>query len=141
MQHVFVFGTLKEGFPNFGINRGTRLQGQFRTRESWPLYLVGERHSPWMLDTPGIGHNVIGEVFEVSDEVLQAMDRLERIHEPDGYRRVRIALSAEAGGEAPCTEAFAYLIPAALLTPELPRIGPLAEYTRDHALLYRKRTA
>jgi gamma-glutamylaminecyclotransferase len=138
MIHVFVFGTLKEGFPNFEINRGARVHGTFRTRESRPLYLVGERHSPWMLDTPGAGHQVAGQVFEVSDEVLAAMDRLERIHEPDGYRRVRIDVFAE-GGEA--LEAQAYLIPAGLLTPEMPRIGPLAEYTLDHARLYRKRAA
>jgi hypothetical protein len=38
-------------------------------------------------------------------------------------------------------EAHAYLIPARLLTPELPRIGPLPEYTPEHARLYRKRAA
>ena len=138
MVHVFVFGTLKEGFPNFEINRGARVHGTFRTRVRWPLYLVGERHSPWMLDTRGVGHQVRGQVFEVTDEVLAAMDRLERIDEPDGYRRVRIEVLPEEGEGF---EAHAYLIPAALLTPELPRIGPLAEYTLEHARLYRKRSA
>jgi hypothetical protein len=30
-QHVFVFGTLKEGFPNFGANKGIRIPGKFVT--------------------------------------------------------------------------------------------------------------
>jgi hypothetical protein len=46
MEHlVFIFGTLKEGFPNFGINRGTRVPGEFKTCAAYSLYLVGERHS------------------------------------------------------------------------------------------------
>ena len=46
---VFVFGTLKDGFPNFATNRGTRLPGAFRTCSAYPLYLVGYRHVPWLL--------------------------------------------------------------------------------------------
>ena len=45
---VFVFGTLKEGFPNFATNRGARVAGSFRTRAAYPLYLVGDRHVPWI---------------------------------------------------------------------------------------------
>ncbi|WP_285414832.1 hypothetical protein [Variovorax sp. efr-133-TYG-130] len=30
---VFVFGTLKEGFPNFTTNRGKRVAGEFVTVE------------------------------------------------------------------------------------------------------------
>ena len=62
---VFVYGTLKEGFPNFGTNTGTRIPGLFVTKERYPLYLVGQRHSPWMINTPGKGTQVIGQVFEV----------------------------------------------------------------------------
>src|SRR3954468_2126222 len=70
---VFVFGTLKEGFPNFATNRGKRLPGAYVTREPYPLPRVGERHSPWMLDLPGEGHPVSGQVFAVDDETLAAM--------------------------------------------------------------------
>ncbi|WP_039841607.1 gamma-glutamylcyclotransferase [Vibrio owensii] len=49
MHRVFVYGTLKEGFPNFKSNNGTRYQGKFTTLETYPLYLVGDRYSPWLI--------------------------------------------------------------------------------------------
>jgi gamma-glutamylaminecyclotransferase len=132
---VFVFGTLKQGFPNFGVNKGVRVPGTFRTRERFPLFLVGERHVPWMLDERGQGEQVIGEVYEVDDPALAAMDRLERVGEPDGYRRVPIWL--EGGGTS--IEAFAYLKFAPHLVRSEARLGPIDEYTMDHARLYRSR--
>lgn len=110
MEHlVFVFGTLKEGFPNFGVNGGTRVPGEFRTRAAYPLYLIGERHSPWLIEEPGSGLPVTGQVFRVSDETLAAMDRLERISEHDGYRRQRLQL--EELGSSRVVSAYAYLKP------------------------------
>ena len=52
---VFVFGTLKEGYPNFATNRGRRIPGDFVTRERYPLYLMGERFSPWLVSSPAKG--------------------------------------------------------------------------------------
>jgi len=49
---VFVFGTLKQGFPNFATNRGRRVGGTFRTLERLPLLLVGQRHVPWLIHSP-----------------------------------------------------------------------------------------
>jgi hypothetical protein len=31
---------LKQGFPNFHVNQGQRLPGEFRTMRSCPLYLI-----------------------------------------------------------------------------------------------------
>lgn len=132
---VFVFGTLKQGFPNFGVNKGVRVPGTFRTRERFPLYLVGDRHVPWMLDERGQGEQVTGEVYEVDDAALAAMDRLERVDEPDGYRRVSIWLE----GDGASMEAFAYLKFAPHLVRTEARLGPIDEYTMDHARLYRSR--
>lgn len=137
-HHVFVFGTLKQGFPNFATNRGRQLPGRFVTRERWPLYLVGERHSPWMVDQPGQGEQVAGQVFEVDDAVLAAMDALERIAEVDGYRRVQIEVLQDAA-ESAALQVFAYLKPAPQLQLHEVRAGPLPEYTLDHAALYRPR--
>lgn len=137
MARVFAFGTLKEGFPNFGVNKGVRVPGRFRTQERFPLYLVGVRHVPWMLDARGQGEQVAGELYEVDDAALAAMDRLERVGELDGYRREAIAVVGPDG----IHEAFAYLKPAGQLVPGEPRVGPLAEYTPEHARLYRPRKA
>jgi gamma-glutamylaminecyclotransferase len=138
MEHlVFVFGTLKEGFPNFATNRGVRMGGRFITREAYPLYLVGDRHSPWLIDEPGTGARVAGEVFRVDAETLGAMDSLERVAEPDGYRRV--ILEVECAETATHHRAYAYLKAADQLVPSQIRKGPLHDYTHDHAALYRRR--
>ena len=90
MHHlVFVFGTLKEGFPNFATNRGVRVGGTCKTREPYPLFLVGDRCSPWLMDEPGAGLHVEGEIFRVDESTLQAMDRLERVTDHAALYRPR----------------------------------------------------
>lgn len=137
MPLVFVFGTLKEGFPNHATNTGRRLPGDFTTQEAYPFYLVGERCSPWMLDSPGQGYPVTGQVFEVDEATLAAMDRLERISEPDGYQRKRIEVVETLS--TCCHSVFVYLKPVAEFDPAIARVGPLSEYRLDHAALYRHR--
>ncbi|MEJ8840467.1 gamma-glutamylcyclotransferase family protein [Ramlibacter sp. AN1133] len=138
MEHlVFVFGTLKEGFPNFGVNRGTRVPGEFKTCAAYPLYLVGERHSPWLIEAPDTGLRVTGQVFRVDGETLDAMDRLERVAEHDGYRRKLLQL--EEVGSSSLVSAYAYLKPLKQLVRSEVRIGPLGEYLHAHAALYRAR--
>jgi gamma-glutamylaminecyclotransferase len=137
---VFVFGTLKEGFPNFHVNRGTRVPGDFVTVQAYPLYLIGERRSPWALDQPGAGRNVHGQVFEVDEAALAQMDVLERVGEPDGYRRVRIEVAVAGDPGAATLEVFAYLKdPAEFPAMAGGALGPLAAYTLEHAALYRSR--
>jgi len=139
---VFVFGTLKEGFPNFHVNRGRRIAGEFVTVRPYPLYLVGERRSPWMLDQPGSGQNVHGQVFEVDDAALAQMDVLERVGEPDGYRRVRIEVAVAGQAAAAALEVFVYLKdPAEFPAMAGDALGPFAQYTREHAALYLTRGA
>ena len=133
---VFVFGTLKEGFPNFSTNRGIRVPGSFKTVTPYPLYLVGERHSPWLLDEPGAGNCVFGELYRVDLETLVAMDRLERVSEPDGYRRKLLELE---GDERQVLSAYAYLKQRQHLLPSEIKLGPLREYKNEHAALYRPR--
>jgi gamma-glutamylaminecyclotransferase len=140
MEHtVFVFGTLKEGFPNFAVNRGTRMPGDYRTCERYPFYLVGERHVPWLMQEPGIGQQISGQVFRVDDEALAAMDRLERIGEADGYVRVLLQVQSIERAAGPTLAAFAYLKQTHQLDRSLVRLGPLGEYTLEHAALYRPR--
>lgn len=143
-QLVFVFGTLKEGFPNFATNKGTRVGGDFVTVERYPLFLVGDRFSPWLVDAAGEGEQVVGQVFEVDPSALDAMDVLERITEPDGYRRVsmKVMKVQPMGGEPASTlDVHAYVKQRAHFGPADARRGPLREYTLEHAALYRSRGA
>jgi gamma-glutamylaminecyclotransferase len=138
MEHlVFVFGTLKEGFPNFATNRGVRVAGSFTTIAPYPLYLVGDRHVPWLVDSPGTGLRVSGQIFRVDDATLAAMDQLERVSEPDGYHR---ALMDFEGEDAPRRlSAYVYLKQPGHLVMSEVRAGPLDEYRHEHAALYRAR--
>lgn len=136
---VFVFGTLKEGFPNFATNNGTRLPGVYTTREPYPFYLVGERYSPWLINMPGHGTHVSGQVFVVGEATLAQMDILERIAEPDGYQRALIEVVPDSSAQASALSVFAYLKAPEHLADTKIQLGPLDNYTLEHAALYRKR--
>jgi len=131
MTLLFVYGSLKEGFPNAHVNRGRRRPGDYRTARPHPMHLV-EGVLPCLFLAPGTGLRVKGQLFEVDDAALAAMDALERIGEPGGYQRVRIDVVPD-GADAPVTSAFVYVQDPALLERDGPHPGPLAEYTPDHA--------
>jgi gamma-glutamylaminecyclotransferase len=132
MPPLFVYGSLKEGFPNFHVNQGRRLAGEFRTRQPYPLYLVDGR-LPCLLPSPGEGLQVQGQLFEVSPEALARMDRLERVGQPGGYTRELIEVQrVDAAGPA-ALPAFAYLQTPAMLDAAGTHLGPLACYTLEHA--------
>ena len=135
MIRVFVYGTLKAGFPNHHHNQGALLE-LATTTESYPLYLVGPRRSPWLLDRPGQGFPVSGEVYAVDEPVLAQMDHLERVAEPDGYRRHSVS-AVNASGQTMAVEI--YLKPAGQLVDEPIRDGPFPDYTAELAALYRPR--
>jgi gamma-glutamylaminecyclotransferase len=138
MPHlVFVFGTLKRGFPNHHYLAQQTLLGDFETEQAYPLYLVGERHSPWLIDQPGEGMKVRGQVFEVDEQCLAALDELERIHARDGYRRQEIKVSSQQGSVK--LSVYAYLKPAHQLNKKAIRCGPITEYLLEHASQYQSR--
>ena len=128
MQHlIFVFGTLKQGFCNFHVNRGTRVAGDFVTVQSYPLYVLGPRHLPWLAPQPGQGHPMVGQLFEVDEATLADMDRLERITEPLWYRRERIDVRPLDGGDT--LQAWVYFGSPERLALEPVHTGPVPEYT------------
>lgn len=136
LHRIFVYGTLKEGFRNFHVNRGARLPGEFVTEQAYPLYVIGEFGLPWLVHEPGRGRRVTGQVFEVDDEALAAMDVLERIKDADWYTRRALTVQPVGGG-APLL-VLAYFGSSARLAAEPQHHGPLAEYTEAHQVLYRK---
>jgi gamma-glutamylaminecyclotransferase len=136
---VFVFGTLKEGFPNFAINRGRRVGAAFRTLDRRPLLLIGERHVPWLIDSPGLGERVAGELYEVDAAALAAMDELEGVGQPDGYHRKPLRVQVATAGDDTVVLAQVYMKHPEQVVEADVRLGPLTEYTLAHAALYRRR--
>jgi gamma-glutamylaminecyclotransferase len=136
LHRVFVYGTLKEGFRNFHVNRGTRVPGEFITEQAFALYVIGEFGLPWLVHEPGQGHRVTGQVFEVDDGSLAAMDVLERIDDDGWYTRRSLDVRNTSSGEV--MEALAYFGSASRLPSDTVHHGPIAEYTEAHQALYRK---
>jgi gamma-glutamylaminecyclotransferase len=84
---VFVYGTLLAGEPNHGVLAGaTRLADEARTEPAFELRDLG----PFPGLVRGGSHAVVGEVYEVDDVTLAALDRLEG--HPRFYKRSRISL-------------------------------------------------
>lgn len=139
---IFVYGTLKEGFPNFSLNPGRRVPGSYRTRQPFPFYVVQlpvEDRAPWLVNDPGQGVQVLGQVFEVDDATLEAMDRFEEVGVPTGYVRLELELEpadeSDASGEA--LRAHAYMKESHQLVHCLLVEGPFADYTAELAVGYR----
>lgn len=128
---VFVYGTLKQGFPNHARNVGRRVGGSYRTRRRYPLYVVrlpNEDRAPWLMDSPGEGCQVIGQLFEIDPADLPAMDAFEEVGLPTGYVRVEVVVEP-VDGPGGVLLAQAYLKPADQLPACLAKEGPFAEYT------------
>ena len=127
-HRVFVYGTLKRGFPYFDIAMRThRFVGRFLTRERYPLVIAGAWYSPTLIFEPGRGHRVIGEVFEVDTAGLAHLDDFEGTDSPAGYRRTTIAVAAEADKTE--SEAWAYVKDRARI--DVIHSQMLAEYPLD----------
>ena len=138
MDAIFVYGTLKEGFPNIHVNRGTRVPGEYVTVERWPLYVATENHIPWLVPRAGEGHPVIGQLFEVDDTALALMDLLERVDEPlDWYTRREIEVRDRTDAAAAPLRVFVYFGSEARWRAGPVHAGPLPEYLLSMAQHYR----
>lgn len=135
---IFVYGTLKEGFPNAHLDQGRRVPGHFRTAQRFPFYVVrlpAENRAPWLLNQPGLGHHVVGQVFEVDEAHVEALDRFEEVGQPTGYARVPLVLHAVDDPDTQL-QAYAYMKQALQLSDDIPRDGPYEEYTSELAVGY-----
>ncbi|XP_010219607.1 PREDICTED: gamma-glutamylaminecyclotransferase isoform X2 [Tinamus guttatus] len=95
MARVFVYGTLKQGQPNYGHMLNTakgiaKFQGRGRTVERYPLVIAGKYNIPYMLNMPGTGHRVAGEIYAVDEQMLQFLDEFEGC--PDMYQRTAMSI-------------------------------------------------
>ena len=133
MPLLFLYGSLQQGFANEHVNGGVRRAGSYQTRMLLPMFLLGEGNVPCVIHSPGTGHHVIGEVYEVDEPSLASMDRLERLGAPGGYERVAIEVHSTAATDSETLTVFAYVKTESQVPAGIPRIGPLAEYTQEHA--------
>uniref|UniRef100_A0A3Q3FHL6 Gamma-glutamylaminecyclotransferase n=1 Tax=Labrus bergylta TaxID=56723 RepID=A0A3Q3FHL6_9LABR len=117
MTRVFVYGTLKKGQPNnyrmFDSSNGkAEFLASACTVQKYPLVIATKHNIPFLLDLPGQGSRVRGEIYKVDDEMLNFLDDFESC--PAMYQRTLVKLEVEEwmGEEKPAagsiTEAFVY---------------------------------
>ncbi|XP_053311299.1 gamma-glutamylaminecyclotransferase [Spea bombifrons] len=90
MVNIFVYGTLKKGQPNYHImtdgKRGKAVfKGTGKTAEKYPLVIAEKANIPFLLNVPGMGHHIAGEIYSVDDQLLKFLDEFESC--PDMYQR------------------------------------------------------
>lgn len=124
---IFVYGTLKRGFPlhERGL-AGARYLGRARTVQRYPMHIAGPWFGPMMLDEPGGGHRVEGELFEVEEARMPRLDELESVGEPGNIRR---EMDVEPAGGGPPIRAQAW--PKTREAADPIHDGPHASYDDD----------
>eukprot|EP00916_Digyalum_oweni_P008143 GHVL01013642.1.p1 GENE.GHVL01013642.1~~GHVL01013642.1.p1 ORF type:complete len:140 (-),score=18.93 GHVL01013642.1:32-451(-) len=132
-ETVFVYGTLKTGFRNHSYMEkdGIQYLTQVKTKEKVPLFMdPQERFRPCLVDCPGIGHHVTGELYKVSTNEIESLDKFERV--PNHYLRKKLVVRDDSGVEY---EANTYFNVKKDLGKRL-----LKDYTKKDHDLYCKRT-
>jgi len=96
--YIFVYGTLKRGFQNYDeFLLGSIYCDKCKSLETYPLFVANNFFSPVLIDEKGHGKNVLGELYKVSQEILDRLDKLEGVGEDWGYHRVKIEVKQETG--------------------------------------------
>jgi gamma-glutamylcyclotransferase (GGCT)/AIG2-like uncharacterized protein YtfP len=79
MNHrVFVYGTLKQGFPNhkYFLEGKGELVEPYARLENYRLY---DTKSGFPCILPHFGGTVMGEIYEIDEKILEVLDALESI--------------------------------------------------------------
>lgn len=154
MTRVFVYGTLKKGQPNYyrmfdRSNGKTEFLASACTTQKYPLVIATKHNIPFLLNIPGQGHRVQGEIYKVDDQMLKFLDAFEGV--PTMYQRTLAKLEVKEwvgqtdGEERPAagsvTEAFVYS--TTTYQPDWPSLPNYESYDAygDHGLEYVTREA
>ncbi len=105
MALIFVFGTLKRGFPMADKLKNTQFHGLAQTAQAFPMFVAGGIFGPMMLDSPGRGLRVRGELYDVSPEALAVVDKSEEVGSPGNFRRMIDVVKAD-GATVPALAFF-----------------------------------
>jgi gamma-glutamylaminecyclotransferase len=116
--------------------------GEYTTQATFTLYLVGERNSPWLIQSEknkDHARQVLGQLFTLDDAGLAAMDTLERIHEVNGYQREIITIVSQTTSQT--SSAYVYLKKISQIKKSASSIVPFNHYRLEDATLYISRSS
>ena len=98
MHKVFVYGTLMTGFENHLYMSKSRLLGKGTTIKK---FFMTARFIPFVSEMEHENSNyILGEVYEVDSQSLNAIDRLEG--HPDFYERKEVDVRLDDGSTMKC---------------------------------------
>jgi gamma-glutamylaminecyclotransferase len=100
MTPIFVYGTLKRGFPNYSEQRlGAFYDGDGMTVERYALVIADRYYVPVLLrdENTATKEFVSGELYQVDAQTLKWLDKLEGVGQPKGYQRVEIKVAMASG--------------------------------------------
>ena len=84
------YGTLKKDFPNSYCLADVKFVGEAQTVDKYPLIVASRFNIPYLLGAKGVGNQIGGEVYDVTDCQLKVLDTLERY--PEFYNRIEIPI-------------------------------------------------
>ena len=64
---VFVYGTLKKDFPYSYCLADVKFVGETQTVDKYPLIVASRFNIPYLLGAKGVGNQIDGEVYDVTD--------------------------------------------------------------------------
>jgi gamma-glutamylaminecyclotransferase len=106
MKHkIFVYGTLKRRGSNHNLLAGQKFIAVARTQPLFQLYALNG--FPAMVDAPQNGRSIEGEIWEVDEARMPALDELEDVAH-GLYKRVPIHLLSPHNTLA--VEGYLYLL-------------------------------
>ncbi|KAF0302648.1 Gamma-glutamylaminecyclotransferase [Amphibalanus amphitrite] len=145
---VFLYGTLKTGQPNHHLLLAAETGraepvGPALTRRQLPLVIASRYNIPYLLDLPGRGHRIHGELYAVDHAKLAWLDEFEGV--PNHYERRQEAVerlhkdgAADGDGDGGDVTAFVYLLRHH--KPFMLHLPMLDDYSSDgpHGLPYKE---
>ncbi len=119
----FTYGSLKKGFPNHEAHSEVLndFVGTARTRQPMPLIVPNEpfcdnpncaylHRMATLVDQQGMGKQISGEVYRVTESGLRELDKLEGYHGPDSPENVYIRKKINVIVNGAMKPAYAYVI-------------------------------
>lgn len=148
MAQIFVYGTLKKGQPNHRhiidkSNGKAEFVATAVTTQRYPLVIASKYNVPFLLNLPGLGQRVQGEIYKVDEQMLRFLDDFECV--PTRYQRTPVELEVkevvggtDSQGVSPGSVIEAFIYSTTTYQPDWPSLPTYSNYDSlgAHGLIY-----
>jgi len=87
---VFVYGSLKRGKKLHHFLKNAKFLGEAITCEKYPMVLSKSGWYPYLIEKPGVGYRIKGEVYKITPKILKILDKVEEV--PHYFYRKKICI-------------------------------------------------